>query len=51
MEALVRMKLDSNRDRAHIRDLIAVGLLDETWVGKYPPLLAERLRYFFDHPE
>jgi len=46
LEALVRMKLVANRlkDRVHLQDLVRVGLIDQTWLTKYPPELAERLK-------
>lgn len=53
LESLVRMKLTSNRDkdRTHVRDLIGVGLVDETWPDRLPPELAERLRGILATPE
>jgi hypothetical protein len=53
LESLVRMKLTSNRDkdRTHIRDLIGVGLIDETWPDRLPPELANRLRTILANPE
>jgi hypothetical protein len=53
LEALVRMKLTSNRDkdRTHVRDLIGVGLIDSCWLPKLPDVLAERLRGILDTPE
>lgn len=53
LEALLRMKLTSNRDkdRTHVRDLIGVGLIDESWLSKVPPSLAPRLREILDNPE
>src|SRR5215212_725153 len=41
LEALVRMKLTSfrDKDRVHLRDLIDVGLVDASWLGKVPPAL------------
>lgn len=53
LEALVRMKLVSNRDkdRTHIRDLIGVGLIDSTWPEKFPEVLAERLRQILANPD
>jgi len=52
---LVRMKLISfrDKDRMHLRDLIAVGLVDEAWLEHFPgsPSLAERLRVILDDPE
>lgn len=52
LEALVRMKLVANRDkdRTHVRDLIALGLVDSSWPAKYPPELAERLQGMLDTP-
>jgi hypothetical protein len=53
LEPLVRMKLTSNRDkdRTHIRDLIGVGLVDDTWCARLPPELADRLRGILANPE
>lgn len=53
LEALLRMKLTSNRDkdRTHVRDLIGVGLIDATWVDRLPEMLAERLREILANPE
>ncbi|HEX5103959.1 MAG TPA: nucleotidyltransferase family protein [Pirellulaceae bacterium] len=52
-ESLVRMKLLANRDKdkTHIRDMIGVGLIDQTWLAKLPPVLAERLKAILDTPE
>ena len=53
LKALVHMKLLSNRDkdRTHIRDLVGVGLIDRSWLGKLPPVLAERLQGILDTPD
>jgi hypothetical protein len=53
LEDLVRMKLISfrDKDRMHLRDLASVGLLDEQWPARYPPLLGERLQAVLDDPE
>jgi predicted nucleotidyltransferase len=53
LEDLVRMKLISfrDKDRMHLRDLLAVGLIDETWLKRFPAPLAERLRRILDDPE
>ena len=50
---LLRMKLVSNRDkdRVHVRDLIAVGLIDESWLPKLEPSLAQRLKVLLDDPD
>lgn len=38
LDALVRMKLTSyrDRDRTHLRDLLDVGLIDESWCDRLP---------------
>jgi putative nucleotidyltransferase-like protein len=52
LESLVQMKLTSYRlkDRVHIQDLIGVGLIDTSWLSRFPPELAERLRELLDNP-
>jgi hypothetical protein len=53
LESLLRMKLTSfrDKDRTHIRDMIDVGLVDETWLSRLPSSLAERLKELLDNPE
>ena len=53
LEALVRMKLTSfrDKDRTHVRDLIDVGLLDNSWCARLPEDLGTRLRQLIDDPE
>jgi hypothetical protein len=53
LEALVTMKLTSfrDKDRTHLRDMIGVGLIDESWVATFTPELAERLQELFDNPD
>ena len=53
LEALVRSKLPSYRDKdkTHLRDLLDVGLIDATWVQKYPEELGARLQHLIDTPE
>lgn len=53
LEALVRMKLTSHRDkdRMHLRDLIEVGLIDTTWPARFPSELAGRLQHLLDTPD
>ncbi len=53
LDALVRIKLTAwrDKDRTHLRDLIEVGLIDRSWVGRVPPPLGERLQALFDSPE
>ncbi len=53
LEALVRMKLTSNRDkdRVHIRDMISIGMIDESWLELFSPELRVRLNQLLDDPE
>ncbi len=53
LDALLEMKLMSNRDkdRTHVRDLIGVGLIDQSRLAQLPPTLAERLQQILDTPE
>ena len=53
LEALVQMKLTSYRDKdkAHLRDMLGIGLIDFTWPARYPPALAARLQHLIDTPE
>lgn len=53
LEQLVRIKLTvfRDKDRTHIRDMIGVGLIDETWPDRFIPELAARLRSILDDPE
>lgn len=53
LEALVRVKLTAfrDKDRVHLRDLIDIGLVDETWAARFPDVLSERLRSILESPE
>lgn len=53
LESLVRMKLTSfrDKDRMHVRDLLDVGLIDESWLVKLPADLAARLKELIDTPD
>jgi hypothetical protein len=52
LEALVQMKLTAfrDKDRMHLRDMIDVELVDESWCGRFPPELAKRLTELLDNP-
>jgi len=52
LDALVQMKLNSNRDkdRTHVRDMVGVGLVDAAWLARLPPQLAARLQHILDTP-
>ena len=53
LDALVRMKLASFRlkDQVHILDMLDVGLLDSSWLGRLPAELAARLKQKIDNPD
>lgn len=53
LKDLVRMKLISfrDKDRMHLRDLLSVGLIDESWPTRFPSELAARLQIILDDPE
>src|SRR5207244_119139 len=52
LDALVRIKLTAfrDKDRTHIRDLIDVGLVDQTWTDRLALVLAQRLQQLLDTP-
>ena len=53
LEELVKMKLTSNRDkdRVHIRDMISIGLIDDSWPKRFHPEIARRLQELLDDPD
>jgi len=52
LRALVQIKLTAYRDKdkTHLRDLIDVGLIDQSWPARYPAELASRLQHLLDTP-
>ena len=52
LEALVRMKLNvfRDKDRMHLRDMLDVELIDETWTSRFTPDLSARLQELIDDP-
>lgn len=52
-EQLVKMKLTSFRrkDQVHLLDLISIGLVDESWLGRFSPVLQGRLQELLDDPD
>jgi Uncharacterised nucleotidyltransferase len=52
LRALVQIKLTAYRDkdRTHLRDLLEVGLIDDSWLQHYPAELADRLRTLIETP-
>jgi hypothetical protein len=53
LERLVKMKLTSYRrkDQVHLLDMIAVGLIDETWLDQLSPVLRSRLSDLLNDPD
>lgn len=53
LNALVRMKLTSNRDkdRVHIRDMISIGMIDASWLDQFSSELRVRLKQLLEDPE
>jgi hypothetical protein len=53
LDALVRVKLTAFRrkDQVHLQDMISVGIIDGSWVARFPGLLGERLQSLLDDPE
>jgi hypothetical protein len=52
LEPLVLMKLTSYRDkdRTHLRDMIDVGLIDQSWTQRFTEEMRQRLQHLFDTP-
>jgi len=53
LQSLVEMKLLAYRDkdRTHLRDLLGVGLIDASWLTRFPPELSNRLKQILDTPD
>jgi hypothetical protein len=53
LESLVKMKLTSYRrkDQVHLLDMLEVGLVDPSWVGRLPDALGQRFQELLDNPE
>ncbi|HMO66158.1 MAG TPA: hypothetical protein PKE47_13200, partial [Verrucomicrobiota bacterium] len=53
LEALVAMKLAAfrDKDRTHLRDLLELGLVDESWLGRVPQAVRGRLEELLRNPE
>jgi hypothetical protein len=53
LETLVRMKLNAYRDkdRVHLRDMISLGMIDDSWPDRYPEQLRIRLEQLLNDPD
>ncbi len=47
----MKLTLFLDKDRVHLRDLIEVGLVDEGWLDRLPPLLRNRLEELLANPK
>jgi hypothetical protein len=53
LETLVRMKLNAFRrkDQVHILDMLSLGMIDTSWLDRYPEPLRQRLQQLLDDPD
>ncbi|MCA9126425.1 MAG: hypothetical protein KDB22_05040 [Planctomycetales bacterium] len=53
LETLVRMKLNAFRrkDQVHLLDMISLGMIDRSWLDKYPQQLQLRLEELLEDPD
>ena len=53
LHSLVTMKLLAfrDKDKTHLRDMLEIGLLDQSWVSRFPPDLGAKLQQLIDSPE
>ena len=52
-ETLVRMKLNAFRrkDQVHLLDMIGLGMIDASWLQRFPEVLSSRLKELLDDPD
>ncbi len=53
LETLVRMKLNAFRrkDQVHLLDMISLGMVDESWLDRFPEQLRVRLEELLNDPD
>ena len=53
LETLVRMKLNAFRrkDQVHLLDMILLGMIDTSWLSKFPEPLRARLEELLNDPD
>lgn len=53
LETLVRMKLNAFRrkDQVHLLDMISLGMIDASWLDKFPDRLRLRLEELLNDPD
>jgi hypothetical protein len=47
----MELAFDKLTNRVHVRDLIDVGLIDQSWTARLPDVLASRLQLLLDTPD
>jgi hypothetical protein len=52
-QTLVRMKLNAFRrkDQVHLLDMISLGMVDASWLDRFPAPLRQRLQELLDDPD
>jgi hypothetical protein len=52
-QTLVRMKLNAFRrkDQVHLLDMISLGMVDASWLNRFPEPLRQRLQELLDDPD
>lgn len=53
LETLVRMKLNAfrDKDRVHLRDMMSLGMIDGSWLPRFPERLRTRLEALLNDPD
>lgn len=53
IEKLITMKLTSYRrkDQVHVLDMVALGIIDDSWQDRFSPVLRDRLLALLNDPE
>lgn len=51
LDRMVKLTSFRRKDQVHVLDLIEVGLVDASWLSRFPEELAERLRELLENPE
>jgi hypothetical protein len=53
LETLVRIKLNAFRrkDQVHLLDMISLGMIDTSWLSKFPEPLRARLEELLNDPD
>ena len=47
----MKLNVFRDKDRMHVRDMLDVELINESWVDRFTPELGQRLQQLIDTPE